>query len=810
MRIKLKLFYTALTIVFFQSIGCSQSEKVDFSGFLKEVVESPDDSFWIRIHAAEALTSNNFTVDVEQLFRNELNGDGAEKIGALRVMAGVYKEDGIKIDSIAKEIFYQFETAENEHTKLVALETLGKLGIYLPDEQIKALAQTGEGGVKGMALWVLANSGNPQDINALTELLFSPDSLQFRYAAYSLRFLENASSETYLKMQEKYNSLDMDHPFRVYLVSALYVHAPIEEMNLLKGQLYAYLNGEVYERHEVYQAIAVRGGKEDIVKIEEGFSTEKNKDVKVAATNAYLANERSLQSQIVWIDWFILIIYGLALIGIGLYYSKQQKSKDDYYLGGRSTSPFLAGISLYVSFFSAITYLAIPGEVIQYGPVFALAAIVGAPIIYFLASYFLIPFFMNLKITSAYEILEKPLGMTVRLVASVVFILTRFLWMALLLFLASKAMVVMMGWSQNILLVVILILGVITIFYTSLGGLKAVLMTDVIQFFILLLGALLTIIVIGVSFGGVSTLIPTSWTANWENVDFVSFNPYVRLTIFFAFINNITWWLCTTGSDQMAIQRFLSTKDLKSARKTFLHTQAGLVVITVLLMFVGFAVMSFYNIHPNLLPAGTNVSVDADFLFPNFIANQFPAGMSGLIIAALFSASMSSLSAGVNSVGSIISTDILPFTFKSYKNNESIRNMRFISIIIGIVAILLSLAIQFVPGNIIEVTAKTNGLFIAPLFNLFINALFVKKAKPFGVIMGSFYGFMTAFLIGFWDVLTGNPPLSFLWIATASLIVSFLSSLFFNFVLPSVKGKKAVVWGLVLLIPWIIIFSIII
>ena len=809
MNIKFKLFYTILIIVFYQSIVFSQSGKVDFSGFLKNVVES-DAVFWERVHAAEALSSNKFPVDVKHFFRNELNGDGAEKIGALRVLAATCREDSIKIDSIVKEILHQFGIAENEHTRLVALESIGKLGLYLPDEEITTLAQTGEGGIKGMARWVLANSGNVQDINSLADLLFSPDSVQFRYAAYSLRFIKSVSSEVYLKMKEKYNSLDKDHPFRVYLLSALYVHAPIGELSELKNQLHAYLNGEVYERYEVYQAIAVRGCEEDIAIIEEEFNTEKNNDVRISASNAYLANEHFMQSHIGWIDWLILSSYGILLIGIGWYYSYRQKSKDDYYLGGRSIHPFFAGISLYVSFFSAISYLAIPGEVIKFGPLYALAAIVGAPIIYILTSYFIIPFFMKLKITSAYEILEKPLGKGVRQVGSFVFIITRFLWMGLLLYLASKAMVIMMGWSENLILVIILVLGTITIFYTSMGGLKAVLMTDVIQFFILLLGAVLTIGIVAVKFGGVSTIIPASWSGNWKSVDFISFNPYIRLTIFFAFINNITWWLCTSGSDQMAIQRFLSTKDLKSARKTFFHTQLGLVVITTLLMFVGFSVMGFYNIHPNLLPSCTNISIEADFLFPHFIANQFPPGISGLVIAALFSASMSSLSSGVNSIGSIVTTDIVPALFKNYKKINSLRNIRFISVSIGIVAILLSIVIQFVPGNIIEVTAKTNGLFIAPLFNLFINALFIKKAKPFGVIMGSVYGFMTAFLVGFWDVLTSGPPLSFLWIAISSLIVSVLSSLLFNFIFPSVQGKKAIVLGILLLVPWFVLFSVII
>ncbi|MDC7217557.1 MAG: sodium/solute symporter, partial [Spirochaetales bacterium] len=531
-------------------------------------------------------------------------------------------------------------------------------------------------------------------------------------------------------------------------------------------------------------------------------------NIKLSCVANITVNQKMLQSQIGVLDWSILFLYALLLIGIGWYYSFQQKNKEDYYLGGRSVHPILTGISLYVSFFSAISYLAIAGEIVKYGPVFALAAIAGAPFIYFIASYFIIPFFMKLKIISAYEILEKPLGKNVRQFGSILFIITRFLWMALLIFLASKAMIVMLGWDESNILMITIVLGAITIFYTAMGGLKAVLVTDVIQFFILLLGALLAIGIVAVELGGVRRLMPDSWVGNWERVDFISFDPYVRLTIIFAFINNIAWWICTTGSDQMAIQRFLSTKDLRSARRTFMYTQAGLVVITILLMLVGFSVMRFYNVYPDLLPSTAESEINKDFLFPHFIATQFPVGMSGLVIAALFSASMSSLSSGVNSMGSILTVDILPLVFKNYANNDSLRNIRIVSVFIGIVVILLSLVIQIVPGNIVEVTAKTNGLFIAPLFNLFFNALFVKNAKPFSVVMGSVYGFMIAFLIGFWDVITGNPPMSFLWIAFMSLIVSVVSSLFFNYVFPSMKGRKAIRMGIILLVPWGILFLI--
>ncbi len=524
---------------------------------------------------------------------------------------------------------------------------------------------------------------------------------------------------------------------------------------------------------------------------------------------AYGISSNLLQIQIGLLDKIIILVYGIGMLGIGWYYYFRQKNKEDYYLGGRTVNPVIAGISMYVAFFSAISYLAIPGEVVRYGALYPLAILVGTPVIYLLGSYFLIPFFMNLPILSAYEILKKPLGEGMRQFGSFVFIITRLLWMALLIYLASKAMVVMMGWDESYILIITIVLGIITLLYTTMGGLEAVIVTDVIQFLILLLGTILTIIIVSVKTGGFLQIFPENFSDNWKNVSFISFNPYVRLTIFFAFINNIAWWFCTAGSDQMAIQRFISTRDLKSARRTFMFTQIGQASIVILLLLVGLSVMSFYNLNPELLPSGNLASADKDFLFPYFIASQFPAGLLGLIIAALFSASMSSLSAGVNSMSSVITADILPLIIKDSKKIDNIKNIRLMSALIGVVVILLSLLIDSVPGNIIEVTTKTNGLFVAPLFSLFFSALFIKKAKPFGVFMGAGYGFMTAFLIGFWDVITGNPPMSFLWITFMSLISSVLFSLIFNLIFPSIKGKKSVLVGLLLLVPWIVLFILI-
>ncbi|WP_236973535.1 sodium:solute symporter family transporter [Membranihabitans maritimus] len=806
-RYHIQFFLIILLSILYKSSVYAQ--EINFAGFLKNTVES-DQAFWVRVHAAEALITNNYSLNSQDIFAKELQGNSSEKIGALRVLYKGSAQDTLKKDSIAREILNVFTTSEDHRTRLVALETMGKLGLFFPkNKEISEIASQGNGGMQTMAQWVVANSGKEKDVEALCDFLFSNDTTQFRYAAYASGFLKPLSNHLFNQLKRKYEELEENHPFRVYLVSALWVHSTEIEKNGYLDDLLSYRNGEKYERYEVFQAFSKKGYPEVLKTAEESFS-DGDTDVKVSIAQAYISNEELTQSHVGWLDWVILIVYGILLLSIGWIYSYLQKSKEDYFLGGGNVNPLVSGISMYVSFFSAITYLATAGEVIKNGPLIPLITIAAAPVIFILGSYLLIPFFMNLKMISAYEILEKPLGVKVRKTGSVIFLMTRIVWMALLIFLASKAMVVMMGWGNSTIVIISVLLGIITIVYTTMGGLKAVLATDVLQFIILLVGAVLTIVMVAFQFDGVGSIIPDSWSSNWQQVEVFNFNPYVRLSVFFAFINVITWWVCTTGSDQMAIQRFLSTKDLKSARKSFAVTQSGMILMTFILMLVGFSVLKFYEAKPNLLPDGKDILVDADFLFPHFIAHQFPMGMSGLVIAALFSASMSSLSSGINSTSSVLTMDILPQFLSTRRSNNEIKNIRIISVIVGVVVVLLSLLIPLVPGNIIEVTAKTNGLFIAPLFNLFFMALFIKNPRPFSVIFGSLYGFLAAFTVAFWDVLTGNPPWSFLWIAITSLVVSILSSLLFNRILPSKVGmQKGIFLTMVLALPWIIFFIVI-
>ena len=514
------------------------------------------------------------------------------------------------------------------------------------------------------------------------------------------------------------------------------------------------------------------------------------------------------KSGLKWQDWFLIAGYALFMLGIGWYYLHKQKNTEDYLLGGRKINPIASGISLFATLLSTISYLGVPGETIRHGPVFFTVFLGTLIIIYFIVGYGIIPIFMRLRITSAYEILEKPLGVGVRVCGSLIFILTRIAWMALLIFLTAKVIVFMMNWDASLIPVITIVVGLITLIYSTMGGLRAVVISDVTQFSLLFLGAVITVLLITIKMGGPMQWFPTSWDPTWDSFVIISFDPLVRITVLGTMVYWIVWWTCTAGSDQMAIQRYIATRNEKMAQRAFLSSCIAEVAVALLLMLTGLALLGFFRNNPHLLAEGKSITGDADFLFPYYIAHLLPVGITGLVVAGLLSAAMSSLSSGINSITTVILSDFID-RFRKFKNTENrqVRVARYISVFIGLIVVLVSSLMDKVPGNIMEVTTKTNGLFVPPLFNLFFMALFIPFATPLGTIFGSIYGFYGGMIVAFWDVITGRPGISFLWIYPISLLVCIVCSMLFS-LLP-IKGKKSgiqIVWSIVLVIPLVLSF----
>ncbi|OHB82509.1 MAG: hypothetical protein A2V98_17870 [Planctomycetes bacterium RBG_16_64_12] len=436
--------------------------------------------------------------------------------------------------------------------------------------------------------------------------------------------------------------------------------------------------------------------------------------------------------------------------------------------------PLGVGLSLFATLLSTISYLAWPGETIRYGPLFMMGAIAAYPFVFVVTGWLLIPFIMKLKVTSAYEILQSRLGPAVRLLGSSLFLTLRLAWMAVIIFATSdKVLVPLLGWPAAATPYVCVVLGAITLIYTSMGGLRAVVLTDVIQTLIMFGGAILTLVLVTVSLGGVGAWWPTAWLPHWPEPVW-GYQPGVRITFFGGFLANFTWYICTSGSDQMAIQRYLATRDVKAARFVLGTSLVAGTLVTLIMICVGLALYAYFLANPHLLPAGQTMLSDADAVFPRFISVGMPTGFSGLVVAGLLAAAMSSLSSGINSSCSVITVDFID-QFRSRRQRQTETNhvklAQYVSVLVGVVVVLLSFGVGLVEGNLLELAMKVVNLLTAPLFGLFFMAMFVRWATGPGTLVGAAFGVAVAVAISFWKDFTGSEGIGFLWAMPLSLLV---------------------------------------
>ncbi len=496
------------------------------------------------------------------------------------------------------------------------------------------------------------------------------------------------------------------------------------------------------------------------------------------------------------LDWIIVVACGGGLLGIGFYYSRRQRTTEDYFVAGRNQSPILAGVSLFAALFTLVAYIGVPGEVVQNGPVLVVASVCVLPFSYFVLGRYLIPAFMRLPITSGYELLESRLGRPVRLAASITFIAVRLVWMALILYAASAVLVNVTACDRHWTPVIGAAIGVLATLYTLAGGIEAVMATAVLEFALLFLGAVLTVALITYRAGGVLAWWPEHAPAHWSPQPFFSLDPHIRVTAVATFVSYFISTVCAGGSDQVAIQRYLTTRNAAAARRAVLFGHVTVGVILLSLGLVGTALLGYYRIFPGELPAGMDFAHGGDGVFPFFLSHGLPVGVSGLVVAGLLTSAVSGVSPSINSVIAVANQEFIARFVPAGAQAEAgkIRLARWLALVIGAMIIAGSLAMGRVQGNLIEVSGKTVNVFFYPIFGLFFMALFVRFATAMGAIMGAIYGLTAGLIVGYWDVFTGLPRLSFQWIGPTSLLVTLAAGCLFS-LLPT-KGRPArVAWA---------------
>ena len=336
------------------------------------------------------------------------------------------------------------------------------------------------------------------------------------------------------------------------------------------------------------------------------------------------------------IDWIIIVLYAAGTIVLGSYYTRRQTNLQEYFTGGGRMNPKLIGVSLMATSLSTIAYLAIPGEAIANGPV-GLANQLAHPFMFLVVGFVLIPYLMRVRVISAYELLEARLGPGIRMLGASMFLVFRLVWMSLLVFLGAKALSIMMGLDESWIPWISLVTGMVAVTYTSLGGLRAVVITDSFQTVLMLGGAILVIGLVTWRMGSFDWF-PTSWQPHWDEQPLFSFDPSVRLSILGTAFSTFVLATSGLGGDQTKIQRLMATVDARAARQAYLVNQIVGVTVVLVLWIVGFALMGLVRSHPDMLPAGMDMVRDGDSLFPYFIAHLLPPGISGLVAAAMLAA----------------------------------------------------------------------------------------------------------------------------------------------------------------------------
>lgn len=733
---------------------------------------------WVKVHAAEFLLELDYPEGVEDAFLKELETNGKEseyRIGIWRVLAKASYDPNEKRSWVSKirDVFINPEAPDRLH----ASETLAKLGYKIPEgpehqaeRKTFERAAAGEDGMAVFARWILVANDHEHDETPLRELLASDDARIRGLAAYALRHLSAISPTTLQALTSAAEAEPQDSTWRVHLVCAAAVHCPAESRSQWMNELRRYTAAsETSERYQACQTLAQLATGDDLSLLIERMNDEEA-DARSAAAYALLRLGRRATHSMSSLDWTVIGLYAVGMLAVGWYYSRRAATTDDYLLGGRNMNPLNVGLSLFATLLSTISYLAYPGEMIRYGPMI-LAMIVAYPFVALVVGWLMIPFFMRLQVTSAYQILEMRLGLGVRMLGSIFFLSLRLLWMAVIIYATTdKVLVPLLGLDSSATPWLCAILGLITVTYTSMGGLRAVVLTDVVQTVILLGGAVLTIVLITIFLGGVGAWWPAEWPAHWPAPKL--YDPNERVTFFGIVLATFTWWVCTSGSDQMAIQRYLATRDVKAARMVLVTTLGVNVLVNCLLTLVGLSLLAYFRLNPHLIPDGQTILGNADRLFTQFIALGLPAGLSGLVVAGLLAAAMSSLSSGVNSSCSVITVDFID-RFRRSKENEldHVRLAKYVSVIVGTVVVILSAYVGAVQGNLLEVTYKVVNLITVPLFGLFFMAIFVPWAKGWATILGAIGGMTVVVTISFWKELTGSTGgISFLWAMPLSFL----------------------------------------
>ncbi len=431
-----------------------------------------------------------------------------------------------------------------------------------------------------------------------------------------------------------------------------------------------------------------------------------------------------------WLNYTVLLAYLLAMVGIGVVCSKRNKSTNDFFRGGQRIPWWAAGLSIFATMLSSITFMAIPA--VAYTDGWNLFLANTYILIMPLVVYVFLPFYRRLNVTTAYEYLELRFNTGTRMAGSILFMLYQCGRIAVVVYLPALALATV---SDLDVQTSILVMGLLCILYTVLGGIEAVIWTDVAQAVILMGGALFSLVFLLAHVeGGAGGAVRAA--ADGRHF-FETVNWSWDLTV-------ASGWIILLGSpfhnlfpyaaSQDVVQRYVTTRDQKTAARGIWLNAIISVPAQAVFFAIGTALFVFYKQHPaRLEPALQN-----DAIFPYFIMSELPVGVAGLIVAGIFAAAQSTLSSSMNSIATAYVTDFHRRLQPNRSDRDYLRVARAVTVLVGAAGTIVALVMAQIHIRTIYVTfLEILGLLGGTLSGLFMLGRFSRRASGGGALIGA-------------------------------------------------------------------------
>lgn len=483
-----------------------------------------------------------------------------------------------------------------------------------------------------------------------------------------------------------------------------------------------------------------------------------------------------------WLDWTVIGVYLLAMLGMGFYFylKDQNASTADFFVGGRSIPFWAAGISLYATNTSSISFIAIPAKAFDTNWQYLTNNLIAVVGLMFVAVW-IVPLLRRLDLMSVFSYLETRFHPAIRMLSSALCIVMQIgSRMSVILFLPALAISTITGvdvvWS-------IMLMGVFTIIYSTVGGSKAVIWTDVVQVIVMFGGALFAIGFIFLQTGGDMPQLLSAAAAE-DKTKLFDFSFDLTKATVWGFIFLVVFDVVLTfPKDQVLMQRTLSTRSDKEAGRSIWAFAAIMIPGGFVFYGIGTALWMYYRNNPERL----NPLLPIDATFPLFIAAELPAGVTGLIIAGIFAAAMSTLSSIINSISTLVSVDFYQKLVKDPNEKTAVRVAEWSGVGVGLIGIGIALVMsRYDIHSLFDVSIELAGLLGGGFAGAYTLGMFTRRANAPGVAIGVAGSILITLVC--WSMNLVHPYFYLAISILLCIVIGYVASLFFPAPTRSLKG----------------------